>query len=468
MPPTPWAVQPVKVKISASVENAFSNAVFWRNQRVGLDKQMLNDWISGDISYNDLTSYYDVRLKGTEGFEQRDIKAIKTLATEKKQSVDDEFEWNQYISGHSSFDKFNKYVNKRFSEEVQGSLGFTAIEALQTALTQSERVNQQAAMAGRFEAGEIGFDQYREFIVNQQGFYPEGSTQHQQLTGILQTIDPVNKVNELNKLFAQGFWGNPGPDGTYDMLLNAVGYQKSVGKLLNNYSEGSPEYTNVFNLLTSADNFVRQYRLAEETSQAALNRNKLFTSQVNAQATFDQKQIQFENGLIDFDELQAAFDEVARIQEEFNVAESFLQELQSNPDSVTQYPTITLPEPKIPERIEPFVAPPETQQPPVVQPPPTQAVPPVQPGAPVQPTAVLAEGGLFKRADSPEIFLVKEGKLSFIQNEEVFKKLFPGQQLSTSFQLFPEGEFKGGKFISGGQQFGFGPTINLENFNQFV
>jgi len=380
---------PVAVKVS--IQGSLTTALFWKKQRLDQDSEMYTRWITGDINYAKLADYFKQRLTQSVSGELKAIEALELSAGEKKQQIEDEFAWNQYIQGHKSFRDFNSYLTRRFKEEAEDTPGFIALASLETSAIEKERLAEETAWLNAFDLGSKSYQDTKNFLDERAALYPTNSSRRVNLDSQLLIIEPQFRISELERKRNDGFWGNPKSDGSFDFFQNEQGYLEALRAEGTNYAAGSPQRFEFERAVSEQDFKLRDFQLNQVTSQAAQALRQSVTELTQAENNLTRLSLNPNATPEQLQEAQAAFDTSSQNVESL---QSFIQEQQANPQRVTQVPT-----PR--QTSQQQTSQQQTQQlPQQFQPPPTQAVQQVQPA---QQASTPAPVELGARIPAPEL-----------------------------------------------------------------
>lgn len=329
---TKLKVQPVQI----SVSKALANAQTFARAKVQDDDQMFAKWISGDVEYNDLKTYFDARLKTAFGVQADNLESLKLQAKERKQNIEDEFHWNEFLAGHLDAKKYKGYLETRMGEEQEGTPGSVALQSYQTGLTEKVRSAEEQVMAQRYTTGQISYEQFKDFLSGRAALYPEGSGRRASLDETMLVIEPQFRIGELERLYAQGYWGNRKGDGTYDFEANQRGYLQALQSESNRYGTGTPQRSAFDQAISNLDATIRTRQFQKDVSRSESNANRVFADLSSAR-----------NELLRAEQLQSPNTEewrsyVASLEETYNQMVENINNLKSDPSQVTQIPSSLL------------------------------------------------------------------------------------------------------------------------------
>jgi len=348
-----WTITKKKPeKLAVSLANSYNTARFWQNQRLTTDNFQFAKYLAGDVSYDDLSLYFKGRMRGAGFTELQNIEDLALKAKEKKESIDDETEWNKFAGGLSSFDEYNNYVDGRISSVEENTPEYASLLDLQNAGVEKNRLNEEFDVYNRYQAGQIGFNEYRNFLNDRSALYDPGSERAVGIQNVITSMEPQYKVNQLNNLYRSNFWGD-------DIEDNLVGYEGSIKELMGTYGVGSPERMEIENLFAEVSNTVKLVRQREAVNSSASNLNQSISTYNSLVRQYERDLTNFKNGIIDQTQIDNSFNALTKAGEQLTEAEKFYNDISAKaPAEFTSGFTFQKPElvaPEIQNVIQPSI-----------------------------------------------------------------------------------------------------------------
>lgn len=430
--------------IKTSLQEAIVQARFFQQLRITQDNSAYSQYEAGEITFDELSAYLTNRLRRAVGeFEKGTVRDLITKGTEKEQDVQDLYHWNLFSSGHFTIQQYRDYIEFRKTEEEEGSSDFLTLDTDLQSAEDTNRTNLRTHWANEFEHGQLSYNDYRSNLEGQLSFYETNSSTWADINRSLLEITPEYRLNELEQMYREGFWGTPTAEGGFDFSSNTLGYIAALQDYHGKLAEGSGEEVRVRDVITDAREVMRLHGISVDVAHSASNMNILYNQVTTAEGNYLKIRTDWQDGRATFEQVEAAWNAYQIKLGEYNTAFEAHQVLAASQTDVTRFPLPTVqptPAPQTAPQIPtaPPAAPPEA---------PPQAPAPEPEPAPAPPTPTIPSGAI-QLTDTSQLFklggdeskLYRQGSTIYLR-PEFFRRISDPSELSqfTEEQIFRVG-----------------------------
>lgn len=278
-----WKLPPDLTTINVSVADALSQAQLFQRQRLTEDDSQYNMWLDGSISFDELQNYFSARRNSATGtLEQTSVKSSQETAQEKQQSIQDEFQYNRFQNGHSSFDDYNTYVQSRMTQEQPNTPQWESLQNNLGAATETTRVAQEDLWKSQYENGRLSYEDYSGHLNERSNMYAAGTQRNTSIQQELLKISPEYQLQQaVNKYLAMGF------STTGDTLQNLQGYQNELRNILGGYTPNSQQSLTIQQKISEVGQQVVDYKIGQDLQGLSTTLNGAYVSLTDKQNSYN-------------------------------------------------------------------------------------------------------------------------------------------------------------------------------------
>lgn len=293
--PAKWKIPKEAKVISISVDNALSMANFWQSIRMDEDDDWFDRWLDGSVTYEQLQNYYQGRFGSAVGTKERaGVKTKLEEAEEKQSDTIDDFWENQFYNGSVTYNQYKSYIDGRLTGENEGTEDWERLNNRKGGALEYTRVAEENLWQSQYQYGEMSYEDFEDKFKQRRNLYASNSTRYASISDVLLKSTPDYLLREAeNKFLSYGYSPN------FDTKENYNGYQNDLRSILNKFTKGSVQYSQINNMITQVGWKMADYQSGVDLRSLENKVNQKYLNMTNNQNDFENKRQIYENNPTD-------------------------------------------------------------------------------------------------------------------------------------------------------------------------